>query len=128
MRGEFRLQWTQRPALGGATTRKGYGMTQEERTVHVGSLFGAQTRIGMVELVVQGHAPIQLQTSEAREIAAMMLEAAEAADQDAFLFGFMAETLTDKHASDDERVRLGAAMLHAYRAWRADQAGKGEAK
>lgn len=53
----------------------------------VTSLFGAASRKGIVELHYQDWS-LQLETDQARKIAHDILEAAEAADQDAFIHDF----------------------------------------
>ena len=53
----------------------------------VTSLFGHHTKRGLVELHYQDWS-LQLDTQAARKIAADILEAAEAADQDQFIYDF----------------------------------------
>lgn len=56
--------------------------------------------------------PLQLEPNEARDLAANLLQAAEAAEQDAFIFEFHS-TLDGKR--DDQ---LGVGVLSQYREWR----------
>ena len=82
------------------------------KTLMVTSGYGGNTRLPFVEI----HSDkikdevLQLSPEEARDFAANLLQAAEAAEQDAFIFEFHADLLND-------RV-MGAQMLVQFRVWR----------
>lgn len=79
------------------------------------SIFGYKTRKPLVDLRYKDWA-LQVDTHTAREIALHILEAAEAADQDAFIFEFGAEVAGDGDGGNNERA--GSTLLHEFREWR----------
>jgi hypothetical protein len=60
-------------------------MPDEHPSINIQSLFGANSRRGLVELTV-GDTKTTLDTAKAREVAQMLLEAASAAEGDEALF------------------------------------------
>lgn len=66
--------------------------------------------------VPDGYYTVQLLPEEARDLAQSLIQAAEAAEQDQFIFEFHTAALTDK--SDEERDQIGAAILGEYRKFR----------
>ncbi len=89
-------------------------MSEKWKTIKVTSIFGGKARQPFVQIEMEypkDH-PLQLEPNEARDLAANLLQAAEAAEQDAFIFEFhstLGGTLDDK---------LGAGVLFQYREWR----------
>lgn len=84
------------------------------KTIMVTSGYGGNTRQPFVQIEMEypkDH-PLQLEPNEARDLAANLLQAAEAAEQDAFIFEFHS-TLGGKR--DD---KLGAGVLFQFREWR----------
>ncbi|HET8631640.1 MAG TPA: hypothetical protein VFL91_29815 [Thermomicrobiales bacterium] len=77
----------------------------------VGSLVSGRTHEPPVELPIGDRKPEQLPPAKAREIAVMLIEAAEAAEQDAFLFSWAREKLD---CDDGQAARL----VGELRAWR----------
>lgn len=59
--------------------------------------------------------PLQLSPEEARDLGANLLQAAEAAEQDAFIFEFHSEFI---EGTPEEKRNVGANMLIAFRKWR----------
>lgn len=91
-------------------------MTDWKRSViNVSSGYGFNTRQPFVEIKAkQIKEPMQLLPEEARDLALNLLGAAEAAEQDAFIFEFHS-TLGGER--DD---KLGAGVLFQFRQWRDD--------
>jgi hypothetical protein len=84
------------------------------KTINVTSGYGHNTRQPFVQIQMEypkDH-PLQLEPNEARDLAANLLQAAEAAEQDAFIFEFHS-TLGGER--DD---KLGAGVLFQFREWR----------
>lgn len=92
--------------------KKKPGSSGKWKTLLVTSGYGGNTRQPFVEI----HSDklkdevLQLSPGEARDFAANLLQAAEAAEQDAFIFEFHSELL-------ESPVR-GAQMLSQFRVWR----------
>ena len=84
---------------------------EQQGRVEVTSGYGANTRVPFVELTLPERAPIQLEIDEARLVDQMILEACEAAEQDAFLVEWTMEHL-------DLELPHAAALLREFRAWR----------
>ena len=84
----------------------------KDKTILVSSGYGGNTRrpFVMIEAEVLDR-PLQLSPDEARALAANLLQAAEGAESDAFIFEFVKNEL---HQND----MTSAQMLLAYRAWR----------
>lgn len=84
-------------------------------TIDVASTFGARTRLPLVDLrfggEMDGHKPIQMDPEEARRIARLLIECAESAEQDAFLF----HHFTTEVGLSEEKA---AAVLVMFRKWR----------
>lgn len=81
--------------------------------INVTSGYGANTRQPFVEIHTDKlKTPLQLLPNEARDLASNLLQAAEAAEQDAFIFEFHSQLLEDEKA--------GAAMMFQFRKWRDD--------
>lgn len=60
--------------------------------------------------------PLQLEPNEARDLALNLLEAAEACEQDAFIFEFFSNVMGGGEKGD----RAGAKSLIEFRQWRDD--------
>ena len=86
--------------------------------VQVSSIYGGQLRQPLVQVQWGDRKPFTISPAEARDLAANLLGAAEAAEQDAFVVEFAREKLdcTDQHAG---------AFLTEFRRWREEYAAKG---
>lgn len=83
----------------------------KRKTIWVESGYGGNTRQPFVEIKTDKlKEPLQLSPKEARDLAQNLLQAAEAAEQDAFIFEFHRDLLGDD--------RMGASMLVEFRKWR----------
>lgn len=88
-------------------------MNDKWRKINVTSGYGYNTRQPFVQIEMdypKDH-PLQLAPEEARNLAANLLQAAEASEQDAFIFEFHSQLL-----NGDEKI--GASMLIQFRKWR----------
>ena len=94
--------------------------TLQSQDVCVESLFGFHTRQPLVQMRL-GVERVQMSPQEAREIAASLLEAAECAQTDAFLFEFMGVRI-------GSTVEAAAGVLKEFRAWRDKRAAAQEAE
>lgn len=84
------------------------------KPILVTSGFGGNTRQPFVEIrAEQIKKPMQISPNEARELASNLLQAAEAAEQDAFLFDFAKNI-----SSGDDKA--GAVLVAQFRMWRTD--------
>lgn len=91
-------------------------MTIEFDTINVTSGYGGNTRQPFVQIETKKlREPLQISPDEARDLAANLLRAAEAADQDAFIFEFHAGLM---EGNEEERTRAGGSILVMYRKWR----------
>lgn len=70
-----------------------------------------------VQIVCRGELIAQLDTAGARQFSGQVLEAAEAADTDAFLMSFFTKAV----GTDDQRAAI---MLIAFREWRESHGGR----
>jgi hypothetical protein len=93
-------------------------MSDKWRVIKVTSGFGGNTRepFVQVEMDYPKDHPLQLHPDEARDLAANLLQAAEAADGDQFMFEFVSKEL---HAGDN----AGANILLEYRKFRNERRG-----
>ena len=82
--------------------------------VYVQALYGARTRQPLVHFVI-GERRVDLTTTKAREIAQMLVEAAEAAEGDGFLVEFMRE---EAGLEDGQIGPLLAAFRQRRETWR----------
>lgn len=82
-----------------------------EQEVRVTSLFGARTRQPLVTITFPDGAEITLTVGDARAVALNILEGAEAAEQDAFLFAFGTRMRRD----EPDAEQYGALLLRAFR-------------
>lgn len=98
---------------------KGRTVSLTEQRVVVGSGFGATTRQPYVALSVNGQ-ETKMTPAKAREIAMMLLSAADAAESDGFLVEWMG---AEAGLNDQQRVML----LREFRAYR-DQERARQAK
>lgn len=81
-------------------------------TFHVSSGFGHRTRQGYVQVLIEAADwTTQMTPDNARELAANLLQCAEAAEVDAFLMTFMRERV----GAPDEQA---AQILVEFREWR----------
>lgn len=88
------------------------------KVIHVESGYGHNTRQPFVEIKTDKlKEPLQLSPNEARDLAANLLQAAEAAEQDAFIVEFHSDFVD---GSPEEKQVLGASMLALFRKWRDD--------
>ena len=79
--------------------------------IEVTSGYGANTRSPFIEVHTDKlKEKLQLAPNEARDLAMNLLQAAEAAEQDAFLFEFTEEALENENAA--------ASMVGKFREWR----------
>lgn len=88
----------------------------------VTSGYGANTRQPFIEVKAEQLVkPLQLSPEEARDLALNLLEAAEAAEQDAFIVEFHTQLAGGTHDIDPRMPeRIGANILKEYRKWRDD--------
>ena len=92
------------------------------KTINVTSGYGGNTRQPFVEIKADKlKEPLQLSPEEARDLGANLLQAAEAAEQDAFIFEFHSEFI---EGTPQEKSNFGASMLVEFRKWR-DAQGQG---
>ena len=75
--------------------------------------YGYNTKQPFVNLLIGDRKPVQLSPEEARSVARQLTEAAEAAEQDAFLVEWGSEALGDE--------RTAAALLMQFRKWRKER-------
>ena len=80
------------------------------QVITVSSLYGAATRQPLVQVQWADLKPFTLTVEEARDLAANLLENAEAAEQDAFMVEFGINKLGGE--------REGALLLAEFRKWR----------
>jgi hypothetical protein len=92
--------------------------SEKQGQVFITSGYGGNTRVPFVEIEMPGQKPLQFESDEARRIAHMILEAAETADQDAFLVELVMEFLTDEAEPEVKRLGIAAGMLNEFREWR----------
>lgn len=91
-------------------------MPTQWKTINVTSGYGGKTRQPFVEIKADKlKEPLQVSPEEARDLAANLLQAAEAAEQDAFIFEFHSELI---EGTPDEKKNVGASMLSEFRKWR----------
>ncbi len=89
--------------------------------VEVASGYGGNTRVPYVELRLPERPPMQLEIDEARLVGQMIIEACEAAEQDAFMVEFGMQEL-------NLSMQEAGGLLHQYRQWRERRRQKGKAK
>lgn len=94
-------------------------MSDTWKKIMVTSIYGYKTRAPMINIDISAFPkdhPLQLHVEEARDLAHNILAAAEAAEQDGFIFSFFKDQLgtTEKEA---------AAALLAYREHRDKERG-----
>jgi len=82
--------------------------------VTVTSGYGANTKLPFVSIQIGDRKPFQLVPEEARRVAALLYECADAAESDAFLVSW----LTTRIGAD---LAQAATILAEFRAWRAAQ-------
>lgn len=86
------------------------------KMINVTSGFGGNTRQPFVEINAEKlKGPMQLSPEEARDLAANLLQAAEAAEQDAFIFEFHSAFI---EGTPEAKRNFGASMLIEFRKWR----------
>ncbi len=89
-------------------------MAMKFDVINVTSGYGHNTRQPFIEIKTDKlKEPLQLDPSAARDLAANLLQAAEASESDAFLFEFVSKEL---HAGD----QAAGGILIAFRKWRDD--------
>lgn len=92
--------------------------------VFITSGYGANSRVPFVEIEMPGQQALQFQSDEARRIAHMILEAAETADQDAFLVELIQKFLADDQEPEERRMVVASGMLQEFREWREERRTK----
>lgn len=90
-----------------------------ETPIEVGTMYGYKSHAPIVTLRWGDRMPYQLTTAKAREIALLLLEAAESAEQDGFIHDWVTTRL---HATDV----AAAQVLGEFRTWRQEQQAKAE--
>ena len=91
-------------------------MSTDWKMINVTSGYGGNTRQPFVEIKTDKlKEPLQISPEEARDLAANLLQAAEAAEQDAFIFEFHSEFY---RGTPEEKRNVGASMLSEFRKWR----------
>lgn len=85
-------------------------MTDELKNIHIGSLFGAKTKQGIVELIIDGH-KTQLSILAAKKVGYMILEAAFYAQVDESVYGFFSKL----PGEGKDSMILAATVLQAIR-------------
>lgn len=90
-------------------------MSDDEIQIRVVSMYGHEGRQPLVVLTIGDHMTT-LAADKAKEIGGMLIETAMAADADAFIFEYAAESRSDQAA-----VRT----LRAFREWRQQRADRG---
>ena len=91
-------------------------MTIDVQFINVTSGYGSNTRQPFVQLNTEKlKEPLQLDPNAARDLAANLLQAAEAAEQDAFMFEFHSALF---EGAPEEQTKIGASVLAEYRKWR----------
>jgi hypothetical protein len=96
-----------RPEAGTINVSSGYGMNTQQPFV----------TIALASPIETANPAVQLASSQAREIALQILEAAEAAEQDGFIVTFVTEAI-------GAPVEEAGKLLHLYREHRAAQRGE----
>ena len=92
------------------------------KTINVTSGYGGNTHQPFVEIKTNKlKEPLQISPEEARDLAANLLQAAEAAEQDAFIVEFHSEFI---EGTPQKKSTFGASMLVEFRKWR-DVHGQG---
>lgn len=87
----------------------------EPTKVWVSSVYGHNTRKPLVKIEAETlDQPLQISPNEARDLALNLLEAAEAADQDAFMFEFVTQVI-------GQTEQVAASILIDFRDWRKKQ-------
>lgn len=84
--------------------------------VTASSGYGYNSKQPFVNLLIDDRKPIQLSPDDARAVAHNLTEAAESAEQDAFLVEWGTEALGDERAA--------ATLLMQFRKWRGERAAK----
>jgi hypothetical protein len=80
---------------------------------YVTNMYGAQTRRPLVSVKLMDRA-VQVTPTKAREMAQMLIQAAESADQDGFI-----ATWASEHVGAEDEAALG--ILADFREWREGQ-------
>jgi len=92
----------------------------KEITFMVTTGYGANTRKAFVQLEIENQPkdhPIQLEPDAARDLALNLLEAAEGAEGDAFIFEFVEQDLK-------QNQQAAAGIMLAFRKWRGAKSAK----
>lgn len=98
-------------------------MSEASKTVLVSSIYGIKTRLPLVVLKVCDvageavHEIGQFDPKEARDLARLLMEAAEAAEQDAFIVEFAMEVFAAKE-EPEEKLATASRLLAEFRKWR----------
>lgn len=91
-------------------------MNNKFKVINVSSGYGGNTRQPFVTIETEKLIkPLQLYPEEARDLARNLLEAAEAAEQDAFIFEFHSSFI---EGTPQEKMNAGGRMLIEFRKWR----------
>lgn len=88
-------------------------------TIWVESGYGYNTRQPFVEIKAkQIRERLQLSPGEARDLALNLLEAAESAEQDAFMIEYVKKMIVDPKEGKEASDRMAAAFVFEFREWR----------
>lgn len=90
--------------------------TRKPKTLWATTIFGAQTKKGIVVLSLDDQELVQLEPDNAREFAQSVYRAAEAAEQDEFMYRFALQAIGGE--------REAALLLVEYRNFRALRAAR----
>lgn len=91
------------------------------KTIWVESGYGYNTQQPFIEIKDERIKPgekIQLSPEEARDLAMNLLEAAEAAEQDAFIIDYVKKQIVSPGTSKEESDKMAAGFLFEFREWR----------
>ena len=83
----------------------------------VETIYGLACKEPLVCVRFKGEEIFQDSPAKAREIALMLLECAEAAEQDAFIFEF-ASTILCRDENQHQALKMGALVLDQFRQWK----------
>jgi hypothetical protein len=86
-------------------------MSKKDKTFWVTSLYGGKTREPRVNFAMPGGEYVQMSPEEARDLALNLLQCADAAESDGFVFEF----IKDKVGAPDE---ISARILGEFREYR----------
>ena len=86
--------------------------------LHVRNIVSAETGEALVDLLLDDTQIAQMTLAQARAHAQIVIECAEAAEQDAFMVHFIRD-VWGASWSEEEKLRMIAYLINEYRKWRA---------